>query len=258
MLRFLPLASVLVFFSLVPFSTSFFSTATGAFYLDWLRDPASVSPEMRWMKTKRATSHSTNWGKRSAASSMETGTSLSPLLPDKTELTEAQAASKRILLFDQEADTRNEAEEPQVDSTEFGDGVYRTNIPAPQHHDKSIRFYYKMGKVKTTEDLKKARENIIRWFFWTRFPRYRGKRRLGMIQKSPIRPSDVNFCHLIQELSRRVCLYILRHSSSSNLHQPQLCQGCFEPGSKRQTGPIFVPDITDGAGKKYRKIFVRI
>ena len=57
--------------------------------------------------------------------------------------------------------------------------------------DKTIQFYYNLGKVKTSEDMKKARENIIRWFFWTRFPRYRGKRRLGMIQKSPILPSDV-------------------------------------------------------------------
>ena len=31
---------------------------------------------------------------------------------------------------------------------------------------------------------------------------------------------------------------------------------CIEPGSKRQIGQLFVPDVTDGAGKKYRKMFV--
>ena len=30
---------------------------------------------------------------------------------------------------------------------------------------------------------------------------------------------------MIQELSRRVCLYFLRHSVSSNLQHPQLCEG---------------------------------
>merc|ERR550539_134575 len=155
----------------------------------------------RWRKKKRATSHSTNWGKRSGASSLQTGTTLSSLHPDtsRSKLNEAQAASKRILLFDKDDDRRDHPGEPQVD-TEFGDGVYRTNIPTQHINDKTIQFYYNLGKVKTSEDMKKARENIIRWFFWTRFPRYRGKRRLGMIQKSPILPSDVNFCHLIQEL----------------------------------------------------------
>jgi len=269
MLRFIPFASLLVFCTLVPSSSSFFSTATGAFYLDWLRDAASVEPEVRWrwVKTKRATSHSTNWGKRAAASGLETGAALSSLYPDRdttSKLNDAQAASKRILLFDQDDDDRRkDAEEPEVD-TGFGDGVYRTNIADQSRNDKPIQFYYNLGKVKTSQDLKKAREDILRWFFWTRFPRYRGKRRLGMIQKSPILPSDVNFCHLIQELSRRVCLYILRHSdpTSINLRQPQLCEGsisrCIEPGSKRQIGQLFVPDVTDGAGKKYRKIFVRI
>ena len=69
--------------------------------------------------------------------------------------------------------------------------ILQTTQSLKQTSDKTIQLYYNLGKVKTSEDLKKARENIIRWFFWTRFPRYRGKRRLGMIQKSPIRPSDV-------------------------------------------------------------------
>ena len=60
-----------------------------------------------------------------------------------------------------------------------------------QTSDNTIQFVYNLGKVKTSEDLKKAREDIIRWFFWKRFPMFRGKRRLGMIQKSSILPSDV-------------------------------------------------------------------
>ena len=35
----------------------------------------------------------------------------------------------------------------------------------------------------------------------------------------------------------------------------RLISRCFDPGSKRQQ-MIFVPDITDGAGKKYRKMLV--
>jgi len=254
MLRFLPLALLLlVFISIIPSSSSsFLSTSTGAFYLDWVRGAASLQPEMR---EKRATSHSTNWGKRAAG----------------VNVWYPKAASKRILLLEQD-DRGNEVEEQGLD-TGFGEGVYRTNI-AHQHNkvlkqtsEKIIQFVYNLGKIKTSGKLKKAREEIIRWFFGRRFPRYRGKRRLGkrrlgMIQKSSILPSDVNFCNMIQELSRRVCLYFLRHSVSSNLQHPQLCEGlisrCFDPGSKRQIGQISVPGTRDGAGKKYRKIFVRI
>ena len=36
----------------------------------------------------------------------------------------------------------------------------------------------------------------------------------------------------------------------------RLIYRCFYPGSKRQIGQIFIPDNSDGAGKKYRKMLV--
>ena len=74
--------------------------------------------------------------------------------------------------------------------------AYFTYTVLKQTSDKTIQFVYNLGKVKTSGELKKAREEIIRWFFGRRFPRYRGKRRLGkrrlgMIQKSSILKPDV-------------------------------------------------------------------
>lgn len=90
------------------------------------------------------------------------------------------------------------------------------------------------------------------------------KRRLGIIQNTSSLPNHEE-CHFLDKISQYVCYYLLSKAKTKN-KQMQSCEnGCFQVGSKREAGSgisggfsSFVPALNEVAGKKYRKIFVRI
>merc|ERR1712106_86123 len=260
-------------------------------YLDWIRSPTPLNvypkifqriiPRDPARVKKSATSHSTNWGKRSSEEDklftfpqhlprfkipwkiIRQGLKRSGDQGQKEFVKRMWMPAQKVR---QPAIRRRQVEK---DGNEKKEERWRgtKGVVSSRLFD---QLYKRLRKPGTGNSFSERAAQI---FFLTKQPIIgkRKKRRIGMIQKAKIfedeefpfhiqNPSTNNSCcHLLDKISQKLCLYILKNSAQK-FHS--LCAGgCFKEENsvdyrKREGGG---PDnLNEGTGKKFRKIFVRI
>jgi len=251
-------------------------------YLDWIRSPTPLNvypkifqriiPRDSGRSKKSATSHSTNWGKRSIKTS-------NPWTKNPKKKQELQLHSKIIQRGLKRSSWNKEVAKrmwlPQQE-------VYKSTARVPpmekngnekKEHVILSRVFGKIYKKLMQEKPGPSSSLPVaaaQLFFLSKHPGTgrRRKRRMGMIQKNnileeenmPLTMSNIlNNCDVADELSPRLCFYILKNSEGK-LHS--VCAGgCLAEERRadfRKKKGSSMDSLNGGSGKKFRKIFVRI